>query len=188
LEEGFKMLFQCVSLSYAARQNAKLKRRWPIKALIVVGPKKVLETLKSVEDLLVELANAKTVKFMQKPPKTAEGEWVSASEGDLQVLLDAHRDETLLGEGVMRDLARRVQALRKELGYMPTDVLDTVHVAGLDEETVRLLQPFLGQMEELVRMRKMVLHEKREDVETDWHECRMDDKEIYVAISESTSK
>ena len=43
----------------------------------------------------------------------------------------------------MRDLARRVQALRKELGFMPTDILDSVHIAELDAENMPLLEPYL---------------------------------------------
>ena len=108
--------------------------------------------------------------------------WVSAVEDDVHVFLNVQRDEKLLGEGLMRDLARRVQALRKELGYMPSDVLDAVHIAELDEESVRLLEPYLKQMEELVRARKIRLSNRKDDV-LQWHECQMDDKKILVAIS-----
>jgi isoleucyl-tRNA synthetase len=101
----------------------------------------------------------------------------------MQVFLNVQRDEGLLGEGLMRDLARRVQALRKELGYMPTDILNAIHIAELDDESITLLQPYLDEMQELVRTKKVNLHSKREDAKADWHECQLDDKKIYVAIS-----
>jgi hypothetical protein len=40
-------------------------------------------------------------------------------------------------------LARRVQALRKELGFMPTDILNAIHVAELDSKSEKLLEPYL---------------------------------------------
>ena len=82
----------------------------------------------------------------------------------------------------MRDLARRVQSLRKELGYMPTDILEVVYVAELDDESISLLKPYLKEMEALVRAKSVNLLDKREEVKADWHENQLDDKKIYIAI------
>ena len=139
------MLFKVLSLVYAARQQAKLKRRWPLRTAIIVAPGKTAQALRKVEPIFLELSNVKTVEYKTEVPTYAEGEnWVSAVEGDLTVVVSGQRDDKLLGEGIMRDLARRVQALRKELGYMPTDVLDGVHIAGLDSESSELVTCYLG--------------------------------------------
>ncbi|HEY4675044.1 MAG TPA: isoleucine--tRNA ligase [Candidatus Bathyarchaeia archaeon] len=184
LEENFQIMLKCVSLVYSARQTAKLKRRWPLDRMVVVAPRKVLNAMKSFNTLFIELANVKTVDYALKAPEyTSQGEWGSASEGDIQAFLDVHRDESLLGEGLMRDLARRVQSLRKELGYLPTDVLNAVYVAELDEDSSRLLKPYLKLMEELVRTKEVHLQDKREKADAKWHEYQMDDKKVYVAIS-----
>ena len=83
----------------------------------------------------------------------------------------------------MRDLARRVQALRKELGYMPTDVLDGVHIAGLDAESSQLVTVYLDEMAGLVRTQKVSLHEKPEEIpDADWHEAELDGKKIFINI------
>ncbi len=82
----------------------------------------------------------------------------------------------------MRDLARRVQSLRKELGYVPTDILNRVHVAGLEDESVRLLEPYLREMEELVRAKTVQLHSSYKELEAEWHEYRLDNKKIHIAI------
>jgi len=183
LEENLQTLLKCVSLVYSARQSAKLKRRWPLRRMVVVAPEKVCATLKNVEELLLELANVKASDYAQKAPEYTSSEgWVSASEGNTQVFLDVHRDEGLLGEGLMRDLARRVQSLRKEMGYVPTDVLEEVHIAELEDEGVRLLKPYLRDIKELVRAKKVCLHSRREEVEAKWHEYQLDDKKIYIAI------
>jgi isoleucyl-tRNA synthetase len=136
-----------------------------------------------VEEVLLELSNAKSVEFAEKSSeRVLEEGWVSAVEGDVQVFVDTSRDEKLLGEGLMRDVARRVQSLRKESGYVPADVLSAVHVAGLDSESMGLLKPYLRDMEELVRARKVILHAKREGVAAEWREFQLDDKTVFVAI------
>jgi isoleucyl-tRNA synthetase len=184
VEEDFKTLFQAVSLVYAARQSAKLKRRWPLSRMVIVADEKTCSTLKDSEELFLELANVKTVECHQQAPKSVSQEgWASASEGNFQVFLDVQRDEKLLGEGLMRDLARRIQALRKELGYVPTDVLNVVYVAELDDESVKLLEPHVKEMEGLVRTKKILFGGGREETEAGWHEYQMDEKKVYLAIS-----
>lgn len=184
LEQDFQTLFQCVSLLYSARQSAKLKRRWPLSKMVVVANDDVRKTLGNAEDLLLELSNVKTVEYAAQPPENMpKEEWVSASQGNMQVLLSSHRNKALLGEGLMRDLARRVQALRKELGYMPTDILEAVHVAEIDDDSIALLEPYLEEMAELIRARRVHVHGTREDSKAEWHECQLDDRSIYVAIS-----
>jgi isoleucyl-tRNA synthetase len=183
IEEEFEVLFKCVSLVYAARQQAKLKRRWPLSKVIVVAPEEASNALRNHEGLFLELVNVKAAEYAKQVPDYAGGEnWASASEGDIYVFVSSQRDETLLGEGLMRDLARRVQALRRELGYMPTDVLDAVHIAELDEESMGLLESYLEEMAELVRAKKVYLHGSRGELEAEWHESELDGKKIYINI------
>jgi hypothetical protein len=179
-----------VALSYSARQVGGLKRRWPLGKAVVVASGDQLKALKSLEELFLELANVKSVdlvsKFEGADNTVEEGRWKTASEGDLTVLLDSKRDTGLLGEGVMRDLARRVQALRKDLGFSPTDVLEAVCLAGLDDETRGLLEPLSGVMAGLVRAKKVSLYKEKTEVEgvaeTEWHEFSFDDKRVYAAV------
>lgn len=183
VEEDFQTLFRVVSLVYSARQNGKLKRRWPLSRMAVFAPENVVDALRSVEALFLELANVKSTDYAQEAPEhvTKEG-WISAVEGNVQVFLDTRRDEGLLGEGLMRDLARRVQALRKELGYMPTDLLEEVDIAELDDEGIRLLQPYVKEMEELVRTKKISLRNNRDNSSSEWHESQLDEKKVYISI------
>lgn len=183
LEEDFETLFKCVSMIYSARQSAKLKRRWPLKQTIVVAAQKVLNALKNTETLFLELSNVKKIEYSQKVPKNFTTEnWVTAFEEDIQVFLNVKRDESLLGEGLMRDLARRVQALRKKLGYVPTDVLNSVHLAELEIEQIELLKPYLKEMTELVRTKTVYLHNNRDEIEAEWHESSLDKKKILILI------
>ncbi|MCW4054280.1 MAG: isoleucine--tRNA ligase [Candidatus Bathyarchaeota archaeon] len=183
LEEEFEVLLKSVSLVYVARQKAKLKRRWPLGKVIVVTPEKTSNTLRKHEPLFLELTNVKAAEYLEKVPDYVGGEnWVSASEGNVYMFVNGQRDEKLLGEGLMRDLARRVQALRKDLGYVPTDVVDSVHIAELDENNIELLESYLEEMAELVRAKKVYLHGSHREVDADWHEAKLDGKRIHINI------
>lgn len=183
LENAFDTLQRCVALVYAARQSAQLKRRWPLQKAIIIAPKHVQNAVKGLEDVFLELANVKQVEYRAERQVFDQKEWASASEGNLQILLNTRRDESLLGEGLMRDLARRVQSLRKELGFMPTDILEAVHLAELDRESMRLVEPYLTEMAELVRTKKVYLHEKRAQVKAEWREYPLDKRKVFIAIT-----
>ncbi|UCE29818.1 MAG: class I tRNA ligase family protein, partial [Candidatus Bathyarchaeota archaeon] len=183
LEQVFDTLQRYLTLVYSARQSAKLKRRWPLQKAVIVAPKQIQDALKSLEDVFLELANVKQVEYAEKMATLDEKKWTCASEGNLQMLLYTRRDNSLLGEGLMRDLARRVQSLRRELGFTPTDILEAVHLAGLDEENMKLIKPYLAEMAELVRTRKVHLHEKKMEAKADWHEHSLDNQKVFVAIS-----
>jgi isoleucyl-tRNA synthetase len=81
-------------------------------------------------------------------------------------------------------LARRVQALRKELGFMPTDIIKAVHFAEVEPETIKLLKPYLKEMAELVRSEKVDFHVDQSEVQLKWQESQLDDKKVYVAIED----
>ena len=105
-----------------------------------------------------------------------------AKKTTITVFLSGQRDDKLLGEGIMRDLARRVQALRKEMGFVPTETLESVHIAELDAESMGLLEPYLAEMAGLVRARKVYLHVTCSEVEAKWHESELDGKKIHINI------
>lgn len=183
IEAQFEELLKVVSISFAARGQRKLKRRWPLAKAIVVAPQKTLDALKTLEALLLEQTNVKSVEYATAVPDYVGGEnWVSSQEEKITVFVSGQRDDNLLGEGIMRDLARRVQALRKEMGFVPTEVLESVHIAELDAESMGLLEPYLDEMAELVRTRKVYLHASHSEVEAEWHESELDGKKIYLNI------
>ena len=182
LEEEFNVLLTTLPVVYSARQDAQLKRRWPLAKIVVVAPKKSQKALKKLEELFLELSNIKAVDYADKLPEVDSEQWAMASEGEMQVLLNRTRDDSLEGEGLMRDLARRVQALRKELGFSPTDIVEAVHVAELDDKNMQLLKPFLTEMEGLVRAKTVQIHGERVKFNAEWHESKLDKKKVYVVV------
>ena len=55
-----------------------------------------------------------------------------SKRGDLLVIISTVRNREMMARGLVKDLARRLQTLRKERGYNPTDVLNIASILDLD--------------------------------------------------------
>lgn len=234
----------------SARVKAKLKRRWPLRAMAVyVSPEKAAK-MKRAQKLIALLCNVKKVTFatrvsslpvtvsltpnrsqigalfkektndvlsqlkplegdqawetfrsasptrvtsakgerLEVPTSAMEfsfrgtGDWEAAAKGETIVAIEKVRDDRLMAEGVERDVARRLQALRKKRGYSPAAVLAKARVAGLDDETVAMLSPLRKHLAFLVRVKEVeVAAEKGEGAE--WEEDELDGRPIYLDVS-----
>src|SRR5919106_2694409 len=86
----------------------------------------------------------------------AEG-YALAENGDTMVFIDTRRDKDLVTKGLMRDLARNLQQLRKERGYNTTDIISSAYIAGLEEEEILGLYSMEEELKYLVRVNKIVI-------------------------------
>lgn len=77
----------------------------------------------------------------------------AAEHGGVIVFLSTRRSEEMAARGLLKDVARRIQALRKERGYDPADMLGAASVTGLDERQAGLLAPKSAELAFLVRAR-----------------------------------
>ncbi len=80
-----------------------------------------------------------------------------AERGNLTVFISTKRDGNLIAKGLLRDLARNLQQLRKERQYNPTDILKAAYIAGLEEDEISSLETMKGEMTYLVRVKESVL-------------------------------
>jgi len=70
-------------------------------------------------------------------------------------IISTERNEELMAKGLVKDLARRLQALRKERGYNPTDVLNTASILDLDQESLAMLKDKAEELTFLVRVKQV---------------------------------
>ena len=63
-----------------------------------------------------------------------------AKRQNLIVIISLERDNEMMAKGLIKDLARRIQTLRKERGYNPTDILNKASILELDEESLEFNQ------------------------------------------------
>ena len=61
----------------------------------------------------------------------------------------------MMSRGLVKDLARRLQTLRKERGYNPTDILQTASILDLDEESLEMVKEKSSELAFLVRVRQI---------------------------------
>ncbi len=75
--------------------------------------------------------------------------------GKITVIISTERNQEMTARGLVRDVARRIQRLRKEKGYNPTDVLEVASVLDLDEESQGMLEERSSELAFLVRVKKI---------------------------------
>ncbi len=109
-----------------------------------------------------------------------EGYEVGEKEG-VFVAASKLRDRTMMAEGLVRDLARRLQALRKERGFVPTAMLSTAAVAGLEDEDLELLASMKKEIAFLVRVKDVVVGKER-TAGRKWSTEDLDGKPIFLDV------
>ena len=60
-----------------------------------------------------------------------------------------------MARGLVKDVARRIQTLRKERGYNPTDILNVASVLDLEDEQLQMLKEKEKDLAFLVRVKKI---------------------------------
>ena len=80
------------------------------------------------------------------------------------------RDDEMMAKGLIKALARRIQTLRKERGYNPTDILDKASILELDQESLDLIKEKVSDIAFLVRVKNVDFTEsckeyKEEDID-----------------------
>jgi isoleucyl-tRNA synthetase len=129
LEHGMADLRALVEVGRELRQRAEVKARIPLAELVVFGPAPpALAALGSEGDqLLREELNVKSLRRLPTydPAAFAESEWVVRQDsGTAVAALPRHPTPELRSEGLYREVARRLQQTRKELGLRPTDSVE----------------------------------------------------------------
>lgn len=112
--------------------------------------------------------------------KALEG-YSSSERGDIVVIISTARDKDLINTGLLRDLARNLQQLRKEKQYNPTQTLSTAHIAGLTDEEIAALEQLNDKLAFLVRVKEVVLS-KEKTTGVDYKTIDIDGREFHISV------
>ncbi len=120
-------------------------------------PSKILDELLTSGSFTFDLGDSKIVLDRDDfvVGFTEKEEYAMSSRDSLVVFISTARNREMLARGLVRDIARRIQVLRKEKGYNPTDILNTAHVLDLDEELKEMIQEKQKDLAFLVRVKKI---------------------------------
>jgi len=105
-----------------------------------------------------------------------------ARQGDLIVFVSTGRDDKLIAKGVLRDLARNLQQVRKEQGYNPTDILSAAYVAYLDNEDINAIAEIKEELVYLVRVRSVVVT-KQPIEKVKYKDVELDGRKLLLAVA-----
>lgn len=103
----------------------------------------------------------------------------AASRDGYVVFVSTAHDEITTARWFLRDVARRLQNLRKERGYNPTQILDTASILELDGTARRLVESGEYDLASLVRVSKISFEEKAGE---QYKEEDIDGQKIRIAI------
>jgi len=145
----------------------------------------VLEQLQELGSLNLEYSDGKSLKLTLDDINinfdTING-YSDAQRDNIILFLNTHRNDDLTIKGMVKDLARNIQQLRKELGYSPTRILNTAYISNLSREEVTRVQKFEEDLRNLVRVNKIVFPDMISDSSFNPKQIDIDGKEISIYI------
>ena len=99
-----------------------------------------------------------------------------ASRDGYTVFISTAQNDTTRARWRLRDVARRIQNLRKERGYNPTDILDAAYISGLDGRARHLVESGGFDLASAVRVKAIILDAARQyvDADIDGHPIKID--------------
>ena len=101
-----------------------------------------------------------------------------AKRQNLIVIISLERDNEMMAKGLIKDLARRIQTLRKEKGFNPTDILEKASILELDQESLDLIKEKTEDIAFLVRVKNVDFTESCENYKDD----DIDGLKIRIAV------
>ena len=145
----------------------------------------VLDQLQESGSLDLEYSEGKSFKLTLEDVNidfdTTNG--YSALERDNLILfLNTHRNNELIIKGMVKDLARNIQQLRKELGYSPTKILDTAYISNFSEDEISKIQKFEDVLRNLVRVNKIVFPDRISNGGIKPKQVEIDGRDISIYI------
>ena len=149
-----------------------------------VNPYQLLRMIDSSGEFMLAYENGRGVKLtledleISYDPKPG---FALAEKDGIAVIIDGKRDKELIALGVMRDIARNLQQLRKERGYNTTDIIPIAHIADLSEQEISDLLPLAEELKYLVRVNKIITSKSRIQG-VDYKVIDLDGRKLYISV------
>ena len=109
---------------------------------------------------------------------TEQNGYAMAKHEALIAFISTSRNREMMARGLVRDVARRLQALRKERGYNPTDILEAAYVLDLDSESLEMVREKTDELAFLVRVKRIEFVDKAKSYKED----EMDGQKIRISV------
>ena len=167
-ESGLEQILELRQLGLPIREIVELERkRIGPKAKQNMGKLVVLFEQTNPKDIIESLAKNSKYDFeIDGDTITLDGEdliidfdadenYAAAKRDNYIVIISTARNKEMMARGLLKDVARRIQTLRKERGYTPTDVLDVASILNLDAESQEMIKEKSKELAFLVRVKQV---------------------------------
>ena len=108
----------------------------------------------------------------------ASEEFAVSKRDDYTVFISTARNKEMMARGLIKDIARRLQTLRKERGYNPTDILNVASILDLDDESLGMIKEKSDDLAFLVRVKKVNFEESCKEYKDD----DIDGQKIRISV------
>ena len=108
----------------------------------------------------------------------ADENFAVSKRDDYVVFISTARNKEMMAKGLIKDVARRLQTLRKERGYNPTDVLGVASILDLDEESFEMIKEKADDLAFLVRVKQVNFTESCKEYKDD----DIDGQKIRISV------
>jgi len=97
------------------------------------------------------------------------------------VFIDTTRSNELISMGLMKDIARNIQQLRKERGFVPTEILSAAYISGLESDDLSSLENLKGELAYYVRVKQVIMSPNKLD-DVVYKEIEIDGRKILISV------
>tara|TARA_Y100000310_G_scaffold121029_1_gene119801 strand:- start:7784 stop:10582 length:2799 start_codon:yes stop_codon:yes gene_type:complete len=140
LEKNMEKVMGIIESGLAERDRQKIGLKWPLSKATISSKER--QSLKNLEGIIKSQLNVKQVE-LRVDPKVNE----------ITVELDTSLTPELEAEGYAREVSRKVQAFRKDLGFNKKDQVETIII--VDEEFKNILDKQEGFLKERTNSKKL---------------------------------
>ena len=147
-------------------------------------PNDILKTLYHDKHFILKYNNNSQISISIEDVEVsfeAQENFIIVDKEPFIVFLSNLRDKDLIIKGLVRDLARNLQQLRKEKSYNPTQVLSTAYISNLEDEEISILSSSEDYLTYLVRVKSIKFTSKPVD-KINYKEIDIDGKKINISI------
>jgi len=172
-EKRMEIIQNLISVGLLARQQTKIKTRWPVRTIYVeTKSAQVADAISCFGNVLCNLLNAREVKVIEKP---LAGDFASAKFEDGAIYISKTLDQELYEEGIINDVKRRIQNMRKLAKLIEKDKI--VVYLSTEKELEAIVKKHEGDLARMVNA-SSVVYEANANME----ESEIDGRLVKIAI------
>ena len=172
-ETRMELVKEAVSIAMLARQKANLKVRWPIRTLFMeTKSHEAIDAANAFKDTILSLTNVKELKVVEAPPS---GDMASEPFSAGAIHLEKKMDQELYEEGIMNEVKRRIQIMRKDAMLVESDKI--ILVVSAEKELESILERGKAPLMEIVNAASLSFA-----VEKTMNEFEIDGRLVKIVI------